>query len=61
MFIDVSLIAVSGVELADRMAAFIDEYNTVRPHQALSQTPPLTAYLQDKTLKPNPPRNEQET
>lgn len=51
----------SGVELADRVAAFIDEYNTVRPHQALGQTPPLTAYLQDKTLKPNPPRNEQET
>ena len=51
----------SGVELADRLAAFIDEYNTVRPHQALGQTPPLTAYPQDRTLKPNPPRNEQET
>ena len=51
----------SGPELADRVAAFIDEYNTIRPHQALGQTLPLTAYLQDKTPKPNPPRNEQET
>jgi len=51
----------SGVEPADRVAAFIDEYNTVRPHQALGQTPPLTAYLQDRTLQPNLPRNEQET
>ena len=41
------------------MTAFIDEYNAVRPHQNLDQTPPLAAYLDDRTLKPNPPRNEQ--
>ena len=51
----------SGVDLADHMTAFIDEYNTVRPHQNLDQTPPLAAYLDDRTLKPNPPRNEQES
>ena len=51
----------SGAELVDRVDAFIDEFNTVRPHQALIQTPPLTAYLQDKTLEPSPPRNERET
>ena len=51
----------SGVELADRVAAFIDEYNAVRPHQNLDQTPPLAAYLDDRTLKPNPPRSEQDS
>ena len=51
----------SGIELADHVTAFIDEYNNLRPHQALDQTPPLTAYLDDRTLKPNPPRNEQES
>ncbi len=51
----------SGLELADHVAAFIDEYNAVRPHQALDQTSPLTAYLGDRTLKPNPPRNEQDS
>ena len=49
----------SGVELADHVAAFTDDYNTIRPHQALDQTPPLTAYLQARTLKPNPPKTEQ--
>ena len=51
----------SGIELADHVTAFTDEYNTIRPHQALDQTPPLTAYLNDRTLKPNPPRNEQDS
>ena len=51
----------SGPELADHVAAFIDEYNAVCPHQNLDQTPPLAAYLHDRTLKPNPPRNEQES
>ena len=51
----------SGVELADHVTAFVDEYNAVRPHQALDQTPPLTAYLDDRTLKPNPPRSEQDS
>ena len=49
----------SGIELADHIEAFRATYNTIRPHQALDQTPPLTAYLQARTLKPNPPRNEQ--
>ena len=44
----------SGVELADHVTAFTDEYNTIRPHQNLDQTPPLTAYLDDRTLKPKP-------
>ena len=51
----------SGLELADCVADFINEYNTVRPHQALDHQRPLDAYLQDRTLKPNPPRSEQET
>ena len=50
-----------GRELADHVAAFIDEYNAVHPHQNLDHTPPLAAYLHDRTLKPNPPRNEQES
>ena len=49
----------SGVELADHVADFTADYNTIRPHQALDQTPPLTAYLQAQTLKPNPPKTEQ--
>ena len=45
----------SGIELADHVTAFTDEYNTARPHQTLHQTPPQTAYPNDRTLKPNPP------
>ena len=51
----------SGVELADHVEAFRATYNTIRPHQTLDQTPPLTAYLQARTLKPNPPKTEQKT
>jgi transposase InsO family protein len=51
----------SGPDLADQTIGFVDEYNTIRPHQALGQTPPLAAYLNDRTLKPNPPKNEQKT
>ena len=51
----------SGVELADSVADFINEYNTVRPHQALDHQRPLDAYLHDRTLKPNPPRKEQDS
>ena len=50
-----------GVDLADHVADFTDEYNTIRPHQALDQKPPRTAYLQTRTLKPNPPKTEQQT
>ena len=51
----------TGPDLADHTAGFVDENNTIRPHQALGQTPPLTAYPHDRTPKPNPPRNEQKT
>ena len=51
----------SGLELADCAADFINEYNTVRPHQALDHQRPLDAYLDDRTLKQNPPRSEQES
>ena len=51
----------SGVDLADHVADFINEYNAVRPHQSLDHQRPLDTYLDHKTLKPNPPRNEQET
>ena len=51
----------SGVDLADHVAAFIDEYNTIRPHQHLDHRRPLDAYLDERTLKPNPPRSEQES
>ena len=49
----------SGIELADHIEAFRTTYNTIRPHQALDQTPPLDAYLRARTPKPNPPRTEQ--
>ena len=51
----------SGIDLADHVADFTADYNTIRSHQALDQTPPLTAYLQARTLKPNPPKTEQKT
>ncbi len=34
----------SGIDLADCVAAFIDTYNTVRPHQALNWQRPLDTY-----------------
>ena len=51
----------SGVELADRVADFIDEYNHTRPHEALHWKRPLDAHLDDPTLKPNPPETEQDS
>ena len=51
----------SGPALTDHVTASVDKYNAIRPHQALDQTPPLAAYLTDRTLKPNPPRNEQKS
>ena len=52
----------SGIDLADHVTAFIDDYNTIRPHQALDQKPPLNAYLQARTPQPNPPtETEQES
>ena len=49
----------SGIDLADHVDAFTDTYNTIRPHQALNQKPPLDAYLQARTPQPNPPKTEQ--
>ena len=49
----------SGIDLADDVTAFTADYNTTRPHQALNQKPLLDAYLQARTLKPNPPKTEQ--
>ncbi len=51
----------SGVDLADHIEEFQNTYNSIRPHQALDQTPPLTAYLDDRTPQPNPPKTEQES
>ena len=51
----------SGIDLADHVAAFIDTYNTVRPHQALDWRRPLDCYQTDPTLKPNTAKSEQES
>ena len=49
----------SGIDLADHVAAFTTDYNTIRPHQALDQKRPLDAYLGARTPQPNPPKNAQ--
>ena len=51
----------SGIDLADCVAAFIDEYNTIRPHETLTWQRPLDTYLTDPTLKPKPRNSEQNT
>ena len=51
----------SGIDLADRVADFIDEYNTIRPHETLTWQRPLHTYLTDPTLKPKPRNSEQES
>ena len=51
----------SGIDLADRVADFIDEYNTIRPHETLTWQRPLDTYLTDPTLKPKPRNSEQES
>lgn len=51
----------SGVDLAAHVTAFIDEYNTVRPHESLAWRRPLDTYLTDPTLKPKPRKSEQKT
>ena len=50
-----------GIDLAEHVAAFTDEYNRVRPHEALHWQRPLDAHLSTTTLKPNPPGTEQGT
>ena len=51
----------NGIDLADRVADFIDEYNTIRPHETLPWQRPLDTYLTDPTLKPKPRNSEQES
>ena len=51
----------SGPDLADRVADFIDEYNTIRPHETLTWRRPLDTSLTDPTLKPKPRKREQES
>ncbi|MEM9204021.1 MAG: integrase core domain-containing protein [Actinomycetota bacterium] len=50
-----------GIDLSVHIAEFIDEYNTIRPHEALGWRRPLDAYLEPPTLKPAPPKTEQES
>ena len=49
----------SGPDLAAHVATFIDEYNTVRPHQALRWQRPLDVHRTDPTPKPKPRTTEQ--
>ena len=51
----------SGIDLAACVADFIDEYNTIRPHETLTWQRPLDTYLTDPTLKPKPRKREQKT
>ena len=51
----------SGIDLADHVTAFIDEYNTIRPHETLAWRRPLDTYLTDPTLKPKPRKSKQES
>ncbi|MEM9518054.1 MAG: integrase core domain-containing protein [Actinomycetota bacterium] len=50
-----------GIDLAAHIAEFIDEYNTIRPHEALGWRRPLDAHLEPPTLKPARPETEQES
>jgi transposase InsO family protein len=51
----------TGLDLADHVSDFCDEYNTIRPHESLDWRRPLDAYLQTPTLNPRPPETEQES
>ena len=50
-----------GIDLAEHVAVFTDEYNRVRPHEALGWQRPLDARPSATTLRPNPPETEQGT
>ena len=50
-----------AIDLAQHVAALTDEYNMIRPHEALDWQRPLDTHLSGTTLKPNPPETEQET
>lgn len=51
----------TGIDLADHVADFVDEFNTIRPHEALDWRRPIDVHLEDPTLKPRPPDSEQGT
>ena len=51
----------SGLDLADHVAAFTADYNTIRPHLTLDQKPPFDTYRQARTPHPNPPTTEKES
>lgn len=51
----------TGIDLAGHVADFIDEFNTIRPHEALNWRRPVDAHLEDPTLKPCPAESEQES
>ena len=46
-----------GISLADHIADYLDEYNTIRPHQALAYQRPLDAYLTDPDTQTQTPKN----
>ena len=51
-----------GLDLAAHVEAFLDEYNRIRPHEAIGWQRPLDRYLETpETLKPTNPGSEQET
>ena len=51
-----------GLDLAGHVAAFIDEYNRIRPHEAIDWQRPLERYLQTPEPSNRPtPESEQET
>ena len=49
------------IDLAEHVYDFSDEYNTLRPHQALGWQRPIEAYLNPETLNQKPPETEQQT
>lgn len=51
----------TGTDLAAHVYDFTDEYNTIRPHQALDWQRPIDAYLNPETLNQKPPETEQQT
>ena len=50
-----------GVELADHVADFTDRYDTIRPHQALDQTPPGSPTYKSEYQETDPPETGQMT
>jgi putative transposase len=51
-----------GLELGDHVEIFIDEFNRVRPHEAIGWQRPLERYLQDpEPSNPTDPEPERES